>query len=482
MLNKINFTKNLTLPLVTFLCFPGCNNIITGSNGLSVVLNTVTDLSSASSKTSTTGTYTPPSGSVYTSFTVDLGTGYQAANICSTATIFGLPGAASCSVSGSTTLVSVSAELASQAFRDPVIRPAQITQSQENSAYGATSLPAGYRDIPSTVNDEGWAPNDSTYSQYGLRPQVSCGGTSFTTISTKITDCQSKNGSRATWTGATSGLQGQATWYLVFATGQTAAGTCIVQNGGQTPGITPTASDCYEVWQDSRTGLLWSSSLTRDKGSSGGGVNWCIASGNGSVGGQTQTDSYGDVGGAICSSTNFQNASGPPWSSCTESYNGTTLTAPKGFCNDGSGAANHKLAVAYAGLCPNANWTDNRLTQTPGNFEDYTTGNYHIAKGYMGALSNPGVRWRHPTKYDYQQADNDGIRFVMPDMGSVGGSNNRTSDGSLGNFVPTNEWSATVYSQFRANGWLMFGWNGDWTATGRVNPYIARCVGRSPSQ
>src|SRR4051812_44912948 len=81
----------------------GCKTYV--DSYVPTVSSTVTSMTSASSSTSTTATYTPASGTGYSSFTVDLGIGYQAANVCSTATIFGLAGTASCSVAGTSTVV-----------------------------------------------------------------------------------------------------------------------------------------------------------------------------------------------------------------------------------------------------------------------------------------------------------------------------------------------------------------------------------------
>ena len=75
------------------------------------------------------------------------------------------------------------------------------------------------------------------------------------------------------------------------------------------------------------------------------------------------------------------------------------------------------------------------------------------------------MAWRLPTIHDYEQAEIDGIRFVMPDMGM----------GSSGIY----EWSATVYSSLRSEAWLFSGSLGLVNAANRNStPYGARCVGR----
>jgi hypothetical protein len=121
------------------------------------------------------------------------------------------------------------------------------------------------------------------------------------------------------------------------------------------------------------------------------------------------------------------------------------------------------------------------------NSENYTAGSssYQIAKGYMGALSTPGVRWRLPTKYDYQQADIDGIRFVMPDLGAAGNTGNRANDGSPGSLNSYYEWTATIGSNSNLRQYVLSfsgtvgGTNNGGPETGVRNYEItARCVGR----
>lgn len=46
--------------------------------------------------------------------------------------------------------------------------------------------------------------------------------------------------------------------------------------------------------------------------------------------------------------------------------------------------------------------------------DDYAAGTYADEKGQLGALTTPALRWRLPTKYDFQTADNHGVRFVLP--------------------------------------------------------------------
>lgn len=93
-------------------------------------------------------------------------------------------------------------------------------------------------------------------------------------------------------------------------------------------------------------------------------------------------------------------------------------------------------------------------------------------KGQMGAQASstsPSVFWRLPTLWDYQQANVDGIRFVMPDLTST------TS--------PENEWTATIVSNIVGDAWYFSGsingWGISQGAGGIRSSHLAiRCVGR----
>jgi hypothetical protein len=322
----------------------------------------------------------------------------------------------------------------------------QLTLAQEVATYAGTTssnLPSNYREIPDvSIDDDGYYATGA--NQYGTRPQVACGGTAILTVANKIADCLSKNGAIATWDGSAKGTGGQSVWKLVFSSGQAVAGTC---------NSAAMATDCYEVWQDQRTGLLWSSATTRYAGAA---FDFnrvqCLATGNS----QNATIDC-SVGGS------YQYATTPA-SSCSESTETGGVQAIVGMCTNNSSYLN---SIGCTGT-----WYNNTLTPTGGQ-EDYSAGNYSIAKGYMGAKSSTKVRWRLPTKSDYELAEVDGIRFVMPDMGTAGGTNGRASDGTIGSLF--NEAMATAYSSSRSLNWYMS------ASDGRFEPFqdaTARCVGR----
>jgi hypothetical protein len=335
------------------------------------------------------------------------------------------------------TLTSSGAGDLSNACRD--VGTTQITELAEVTTYAQSNLPTGYRDVPDLLkDDDGYNNTDAdptcATDGSGCTPLVSvtlaqhtafvdCGGTQ-TSVAARIADCASggKNGSNATWNGQTNGIHGESTWSLVTHLGAN-----------------------QEVWQDQKTGLLWSSVVIPVAiENATGGDNWCRAAGNAQA---NDPNNY-------CNSTTNQ----PEYPTSAESYcaEGAGLVPVPGWCSDGNDYAN-------SGDCIAANvgnvWTANT--------ENYTLGSasYSTAKGGMGASSTTlAVRWRLPTKWDYQQADNDGVRSVMPDMGASPEANG--------------EWSASLFSGNRFNAWDFNGRYGSINFNNRNFSFAVRCVGR----
>ena len=140
-------------------------------------------------------------------------------------------------MTGTSTVVTLLSLLQSNAYRN--VGTTQITQSQEVTTYAATTLPTNYREVPNiAIDDDGYQGTSATYAP---RPGTNCGTSG--TIAARITNCNTS------WNGATNGIGGEATWNLVAR---------VFAN--------------KEVWQDTRTGLLWSSKV--------GTANWCRAAGN----------------------------------------------------------------------------------------------------------------------------------------------------------------------------------------------------------
>jgi hypothetical protein len=383
-----------------------------------------------------------------------------------------------------------------------------MTISDETTTYAGVDLPSTggtlYRDIPDvTKDDEGY---QGTTCKYAPRPTVNCGETQDTILA-RIADCLTANPSSATWNGATQCSRGQGTWKLV----------------------TRKASN-KEVWQDQRTGLLWSSLVST-------GMDWCKASGNTQMAPVVFINSYNTtVGTAITGNGSVSELTGG-----TTSYDETiTLhftSATTGTVSSAAGATNgcQGATVTSGGLTGSSgSWAvfskagkcSFKITQgatafatgdkftlnatraslyscvpgatsalqpaspisycaeaaglNPPGGETWTSGGYVDAKGVMGRVSTPGaspsVSWRLPTIEDYKLADVNGIRMVMPDMGIAGPSRPVAPDASTG--YVNDEWSASVYSISRAYAWGFRGSGGLVTYYYRNFPYGVRCVGR----
>jgi hypothetical protein len=169
-----------------------------------------------------------------------------------------------------------------------------------------------------------------------------------------------------------------------------------------------------EVWRDSQTGLLWSSLVSTN-------INWCKAIGNSNSQNTdiTAQNLNEDDPDNICDQVFNQNqlAGNPVISACTE-FQGTT-TVDADIDNNG--------------------------------------------KAGLAKTSTPAVGWRVPTIYDYMIANQNGIRFVMPDMQTA----------SLGD-----EWTATIYSVDSSNAFVVDTATGQRKVTSRNFTNNVRCIGR----
>ena len=266
-----------------------------------------------------------------------------------------------------------------------------MSQVAETTTYAGVGLPGGYREVPTiATDDDGYVSVGVTSSLVTLstRPTGNC-GTTQNTVSARITECASINGAAATWDGKFKANAGQGIWKLVTR-----------------------AAANKEVWQDQRTGLLWSSVVTTSD-------SWCRAAGNAEAG------------------------------------------DPSNYCNSVSYQPSYPIAESW---CAEVGPTS--MAEAAGSSETWSTGTYASAKGGMGktsTASSPSVRWRLPTRYDYQMADINGIRFVMPEMVTTGSGP---------------EWTASVYSFNRGFAWVFTGSTGLVTVNACSGTLNARCVGR----
>jgi hypothetical protein len=260
----------------------------------------------------------------------------------------------------------------------------QIGFGGESSIYSANgsspNLPGGYRMVPQMgtngiADDDGYTNVSVTKVDRTGWGTSSC-GTIQNTLTARILDCANVFGVNATWDGPLYGNAGQARWRLVTRLGDVSAGK------GR------------EVWQDTLTGQLWSSLISKS-------INWCKASGSSNNPGVAAAYREVDPNG-YCSGTTYQVQVGSVTSGCFEG---------SGFGTDASVDNNGK-----ANLSSTASGTA------------------------------PAVGWRIPTMNDYEIADYHGIRFVMPDMGSSGSGEEWTATISSANTNNAWTYSSTVGS------------------------------------
>jgi hypothetical protein len=457
MLKKIIILFLITVGSLETLMLTSCKAYLDGV-GTSTILSSLT-ANTIGSGGGTSVTFTAPTGTAYSTVTVDEGSQFLAANVCSTATIYGLPGSASCSVSGTSTVVSVLSVLQSGASRDSTAT--QITVTQEVSTYAGVDFPAGVRDIPAVATDDDGGSASSVVTRLNRANNNTGGsfnvwntgvarkecGMGIATIAGRIASCDAQHATKPSWdtsssdgkiswSGATSGfgLAGEGSWTLVtvYALGGSNGTTC--------PASNTTASSCREVWRDDRTGLLWSDRIGSNSTIGTANIDfftWCTASGNTqNVSGDCRTSGNGGLAG---STYNFAGIS-----LCAEAAG---LTTPIGTADAGNQVALYTSA-----------WTEVGTAVRDAKGGMLKTANSDPA----GLAQSPSVRWRLPTKWDYQQADNDGIRLVLP------------------NFYTGNEnvWSASLDSGSRTNVWLFGSLNGGVASFGRAGQFAMHCIGR----
>jgi hypothetical protein len=399
--------------------------------------------------------------------------------------------------------------MASTASRDPgtqvMPNSTETTTSKQMSllgeiaSYAGISLPTtqgyNYRDIPDrTRDDTGYR---GTSCKYAPRPATNCGN-SQQTIVERIAGCATLNPATSTWQGSSQCNGGEGTWKLVTR-----------------------LAPLKEVWQDQRTGLLWSSVVENT-------LNWCEASGNTQYAPITHENSYNGAPGTPMVGNGLIGAITGGSASTQEdiiitftSATAFTVAGGIGRCSTGAISAGGLTTTAGSTVTWNlANQCQFTITQGIINFavndtfalksvqdlsygcfpgglnqgvnpvsacaeaaglnplpgETWSPGLYMTAKGGMGAQSSPKIRWRLPTRADYMLAEINGARFVLPDAGLTGSL--RPIPDASGTF--DSEWTATVDSFDRKQA-------GQWDAvTGAfviggdfVNSnYAVRCVGR----
>lgn len=179
--------------------------------------------------------------------------------------------------------------------------------------------------------------------------------------------------------------------------------------------INASTGTMVEVWRDERTMMLWSSLVSES-------INWCKASGSSGTSNTTVANRYKEAD-------------------------------PSNICNN-SANQNQAVGVPVVSAC----------------LEDlgFTTTDSDIninGKADLNLTSSPKIHWRIPTFYDYEVAEYNGIRFVMPDMGTQ-----RT--------VPLVEWTGTINSANRAEAWGINSMDGAHRTINRSDLAGVRCIGR----
>lgn len=238
---------------------------------------------------------------------------------------------------------------------------------------------------------------------------------------------------RTSWTGLTCGGSGTleqritscagvlgatASWSGVTNGNSGQGNWKIVTRTGECATAAPNSA-CSEVWRDESTQMLWSSKVSQS-------INWCRSSGSNFIAGNPSAEN-------------------DPSDFCDNITHQATAVQAVSACHDDS--------VNFV----NAHAT---ITNTPG-------------KGALSKASTPAVAWRLPTKGDYEQANANGLRFVMPDSGS-----------NITGATSTYEWTASVLSAAvpanRTSAWMFDSLLGYFTTSARNNftNVGVRCIGR----
>ena len=258
-------------------------------------------------------------------------------------------------------------ELNSNAYHDKAISP--ITQLEETTTYAGKNMPASYRDVPVLTKDDLYRGTESAFNSQnptyvirnfttgvewnvGVSRKV-CGKGINSSLSDKIFDCYTQHTIKPSWD---AGVSGKISW---DGTKKGSAGegswTLVTVYSSSLSNGAACDSSCNEVWKDNRTGLLWSDLMPKKD-------NWCKASGN---------------------SDNV-------------------------FNND---CSTNKPAQSWC-----AEVGPSSMVQVNGSGEDWVNGTYTAAKGGMGKYTSIPIRWRLPTKYDFQAADINGYTKVIKDI------------------------------------------------------------------
>lgn len=303
-----------------------------------------------------------------------------------------------------------------------------ITLTDESITYAGnvnptmSQLPDGYHEVPlTTLDDEGTDP--FSVIQRNIYPVDRTG---WGTIQCGLDSTDINN------LGANNSIKARiADCGLIFGTGATWDGSQ-QGNAGQTTWqlvtrvYNATTANVSEVWLDKGTGMLWSSLVSRS-------INWCQASGNSNASNVTDSTAKESDPSGICTTATYQDQ--------TNAYSA---------CYEDTGFTNSK--VGWEGASAKGNFNKTQSTTTP------------------------AVRWRIPTILDYEIAEYDGIRMVLPDMG-----------GNLALSDIETEWTGTTHANWTGSS---YNYSSAWTFNSRSGAHAlstrstssnvgVRCIGRA---
>jgi hypothetical protein len=327
--------------------------------------------------------------------------------------------------------------MASGIHRDKDGTPTQMTIADElASGLSMNALwTTGYREIPLiSKDDDGYsgssvtkvardAAGDEWDADSSGIPRKVC-GIGLSTIALRVTDCDTQHAAKPSWD--SSGGDGKLSWDGSGGNASEGSWTLVsVYKRAETNGNTCDSS-CREVWRDDRTGLIWSDRLgdlstTVDAGE----FNWCKATGSSN---RPSSPYAEDDPNDYCDNVTNQSQT-DPLSLCAE--DSSWLSTPTGITD----AATYEFDIAKAGMRAQADHDD------------------------QGAGQSPTLHWRVPSKYDWQLADDNGVRHVLPNM-------------------PSYFWSSSASSNNRNNAWRFYGSDGYVNYFNRSSTFAVRCIAR----
>jgi hypothetical protein len=171
---------------------------------------------------------------------------------------------------------------------------------------------------------------------------------------------------------------------------------CSLKNNGSTVDVERslgkiwklvTKNETHELWQDLKSGLLWSDHL--------GTGNWCMASGDANT---NDTRASNATAKGICSVTDYQPL--------------VQSSIAKSFCHETVATDYSSKNQNNVGHLSASSWVREPALSE----EDWQIGVYHSGKGAMGSTAtpqSPSVTWRVPKLSDLSDAQNSGLHEVV---------------------------------------------------------------------